>query len=566
MAPRKPRGTKLELKAPAHTVRRRPRSYIGGSLVSSGFEASRIGRRLSGWVAERRTTNALLAAGGEQLRARARQLCRENPYASNACEAFTAAAVGVGIKPSSLIDDPTLKVAIQKLWLRWSDEADADGLTDLYGLQALAARAMFEAGEVFIRFRPRRLSDGLSVPLRIQLYESEMLAYTKNEGAPSGNVIREGIEFNAIGERVAYHFYRSHPGEVYPVIFDFSYTRVPASEVLHLFMPKRPSSIRGVPQITPSMVRLYLLDLYDDAELERKKTAALFAGFVTKKSPTAPNPLDTEPSDNIALGPLDDPGPGAALAPLEPGQMQVLEEGESVEFSSPADVGGNYEAFIWRSLLAICAGCGVPYSAVTADSSKSNYSSSREQQVEFRRRIDQVQHLVLVFQMCRPIWQRWLQTAVLSGALPIKPADYLAAPHNYEAVKWIPPKWDWVDPLKDRKAEQLALDMGVKARSDVIEEEGEEPEETDRRIQADRMRELSMDLGFRPVTIRENVNIGAEAITPDEAIDAARDGGQTDDDPDAEDKDVTPATRTAVAMLVAADKHRAKLARRRAKQ
>ena len=512
-------------------------------MVSGGFEASRIGRRLRGWVAERRTTNALLAAGGEQLRARARQLCRENPYASNAKEAYVGAAVGTGIKPSPVIEDADLKKAIAKRWLQWTDEADADGLTDFYGLQALATGAMFDGGEVFVRFRPRRLTDGMSVPFKVQLLESEMLPYTKNEVAPNGNQIREGIEFDAIGQRAAYWFYRSHPGEVFPVVFDFSFTRVPASEVLHLFRPGRPGDIRGTPQITPSMVRLYLLDLYDDAELERKKTAALFAGFVTKKGPDSPGPLDTELGGSGSLSPLAiEVEPGSALAPLEPGGMQVLEEGESVQFSEPADVGGSYEAFIWRNLLAICAGCGVPYPSVTADTSKSNYSSSREQQVEFRRRIAQVQHHVLVFQMCRPIWARWFQTAVLSGALPIKPADYLADPMAYASVKWIPPKWDWVDPLKDRKAEQLALDMGVKSRSDVIEEEGEEPEDTDRRIQADRKRELAMDLGFRPVTIRENINIGAEADTPDEAIDAARDGGQTDEDPDAELEKPVPAS------------------------
>ena len=490
-------------------------------------------------MAERRTTNALLAAGGEQLRARARQLCRENPYASNACEAYAAAAVGVGIKPSSLIEDRNLKKAVQKLWTRWTDEADADNVTDFYGLQALAARAMFEAGEVFIRFRPRRLSDGLTVPLQLQLYESEMLAYNKNEGTSNGNVIREGIEFNALGQRVAYWFYKSHPGEVYPVVFDFSFSRVPADQVLHLYRPRRAGDIRGTPQITPAMVRLYLLDLYDDAELERKKTAALFAGFITKKGGNTEPPFPTEPA---WPGQGDEPPAGTAIAPLEPGGMQVLEEGESVEFSEPADVGGSYEAFIWRNLLAICAGMGVPYAAVTADTSKSNYSSSREAQVEFRRRIDQVQHAVFVYQMCRPIWQRWFRDAVVSGALPIKPGDFAKAPLDYTDVTWITPKWDWVDPLKDRKAEQLAIDMGVMSRDDAIEAEGNEPEENDRRIQAARQRELKMDLGFRPATIRENVNIAAEADTPDEAVEAVEDGGdRTEDDPKAEPQKPAPA-------------------------
>jgi len=89
---------------------------------------------------------------------------RSNPYAANASASFTAHAVGCGIKPSSLVEDGALKDKIQRLWLAWTDEADADGLTDFYGLQAMATRAMFEAGECFLRFRPRRPDDPGSGP------------------------------------------------------------------------------------------------------------------------------------------------------------------------------------------------------------------------------------------------------------------------------------------------------------------------------------------------------------------------------------------------------------------
>ena len=114
-------------------------------------------RRLVAWRAGGESINSLMLQGGELQRARARQLVRSNPYASNAAASFAAHAVGCGIKPSSLVEDGALKDQIQRLWLAWTDEADADGLTDFYGLQTMAARAMFEAGECFFRFRPRRL-------------------------------------------------------------------------------------------------------------------------------------------------------------------------------------------------------------------------------------------------------------------------------------------------------------------------------------------------------------------------------------------------------------------------
>ncbi len=138
-------------------------------------------RRLVAWRVGGESINSLMLQGGELQRACARQLVRTNPYASNAAASFAAHAVGCRIKPSSLVEDGALNDQIQRLWLAWTDEADADGLTDFYGLQTMAARAMFEAGECFFRFRARRPEDGLSVPLQLQMLSSEHLHLAKCE-------------------------------------------------------------------------------------------------------------------------------------------------------------------------------------------------------------------------------------------------------------------------------------------------------------------------------------------------------------------------------------------------
>jgi capsid protein len=88
---------------------------------------------------------------------------------------------------------------------------------------------------------------------------------------------------------------------------------------------------------------------------------------------------------------------------------------------------------------------------------------------------------------------------VLAGSLDVP--GFASAPGRFLAVKWIPPKWEWVDPLKDRKAEIEAIEAGLKSRSDVIESEGYDAEEVDRRIAADRARERALGLKFcRPET------------------------------------------------------------------
>ncbi len=463
---------------------------VSGRLSASAFEGSLQQRRLIAWKATQENINSLISMGGDTLRARARQIVRSNPYASNAANSFVANTVGTGIKPSSLIENVELKDEIQRLWLAWTDDADADGLTDFYGLQALSARALFEAGECFIRFRPRRMEDGLSVPLQLQLFEAEHLPLTKTETASNGNAIRCGIEFDKIGRRVAYHFYRKHPGDGTDQSNKDEIVRVPASEILHLYRPERPGQIRGVPWVSPAMVKLYLLDQYDDAELDRKKVAALFAGFITKNA-----------SEDNLLGEGEADSMGAAIAGLSPGTMQVLLPGEDVKFSTPADVGGSYELFQYRTLLAISAAMGVPYTNVTGDLKAANYSSIRSGTVEYRRRLEQFQHTVMIFQLCRPVWLRWLQTVAMSGVVSMP--EFSKNPSLYTPVKWITPKWEWVDPLKDRQAEKIAQDAGWKAPSDIIESEGYDVDETYKRIALDQKRRDDLGIKLGEVKIHE---------------------------------------------------------------
>ena len=457
------------------------------------FDASRMRRRLKSWQPTKATINTILTSNGETLRARCRDVMRNNPHAVSAVDSFAANLIGTGIKPSSLfINNPTLRQLLMELWLDWTDECDADGLADFYGMQSIVARSLFEAGECFIRFRNRRETDGYKVPLQIQLLESEMCPYGDNRKAPNGNFIMNGIELDHLGARAAYWFYPIHPGDaaIEAPPFNLQPVRVPATEVLHVFRCTRPGQMRGVPIVTPALVRLFLLDQYDDAELERKRIAAMFAGFITTPAPEDVIPIDglddSAPQDNIGL------------SGLEPGTMQTLLPGEDIKFAEPADVGGSYETFQYRQQLALFAALGIPYSLATSDLRRANYSSLRGSIVEYRRKLEQFQHNIMVFQMCAPIWRRWLDTAVLAEALPIPVKDYLEKQTAYQRAKWIPQRNDWVDPLKDRQAEKLAVDSGFKSRSDVIEAEGYDPEENDQRIAADHAREDRLGLDFTP--------------------------------------------------------------------
>ncbi len=460
------------------------RRMFGGTPVYDGTGG---GRRALAWMPGNPGAVAALSLAQDELRAKSRDLVRRNAWAAAGIEAFVANAIGTGIKPQSMVHDQTIREAIHSLWWDWCEQADAASLTDFYGLQALATRAMLEGGEALIRLRYRRTEDGLPVALQIQVLEAEHLPTTMNRDLSGGNVIRAGIEFDRLGRRVAYHLYRSHPndGLLAPMSSQggMDTVRVDATEVIHLFRPLRPGQIRGEPWLTRALVKLNELDQYDDAELVRKKTAAMFAGFITRMAP----------EDNL-MGESSADANGVALAGMEPGTLQILEPGEDIKFSAPADVGSSYAEFMRQQFRAVAAAMGITYEMLTGDLTQVNYSSIRAGLLEFRRRCEALQHGVIVHQLCRPIWRAWMDQAVLEGAIDLP--GYRKDRRNYQAAKWIPQGWSWVDPQKEFNAMKLAIRAGLMSRSEAISGNGYDAEDVDREIAADNARADALGLVF----------------------------------------------------------------------
>ena len=137
------------------------RRMFGGVPVYDGTGG---GRRALAWMPGNPGAVAALSLAQDELRAKSRDLVRRNAWAAAGIEAFVANAIGTGIKPQSMVQDQTIREAIHSLWWDWCEQADAAGLTDFYGLQALATRAMLEGGEALKRCS-RRVSCELWVAL-----------------------------------------------------------------------------------------------------------------------------------------------------------------------------------------------------------------------------------------------------------------------------------------------------------------------------------------------------------------------------------------------------------------
>ena len=168
------------------------------------------------------------------LRSRSRQQIQDNPVATSAIKQYVTNEVGEGMSPRLVLSDQGLQEDLQNWWRYTEQEIDAHGCTTFGGLQAIAMRGVYEAGEIFTQRRVRSLGLGLGVPFQVELMEGDYLPHGLNK-TDKGRRIRQGIEFDRVGMRAAYHFYKEHPGERYLGYLNSQETqRVKASEVHHM--------------------------------------------------------------------------------------------------------------------------------------------------------------------------------------------------------------------------------------------------------------------------------------------------------------------------------------------
>jgi lambda family phage portal protein len=310
--------------APGAGLRRvRQRHMI--DVLTRAYEGARQGRRTEGWIAAGTGANAEIAPALARLRDRSRDLVRNNPYAAKAVTALVSNMVGTGLMPRAKAAEPEVASLADRLWLEFAATADADGLTDFAGLQALIVRSLVESGEVLVRLRERRNEDGLAVPLQLQVLEADHLDSGRQAELAGGGFIVQGIEFDPLGRRRACWLYPAHPGDSRGSLVS---QRVPAERVLHLFERLRPGQVRGVPWFAPVMLKVRDLDAYDEAELVRKKIEACFAAFVTGVQ------------DEETLGRARVEPSGDRRETFEPGMIEYLEPGRDVKFASPTASGG----------------------------------------------------------------------------------------------------------------------------------------------------------------------------------------------------------------------------------
>lgn len=448
------------------------------SSMTHAHEAASTSRRMSTWGLGNFGPNDSVISGLSNVRARSREVRRNNPWIDGGVDTFIAYLVGTSISPRWKIEDKTLRDDIHGEWSESVKEMDYDGIYSFYGLQELISHGLVESGEALYRKRIVA-EEELRVPFQIQAFEPDLLDHSYTMPLPNGNEIRFGIEFNKREKRVAYHLYREHPGESFGFLSSFAGDRIPipAKEIGHVFRPLRPRQMRGFPWLKSVITRVYELDKCEDAELVRRVMAGMFVGAAIKpsgedgESSLMGRRLGSDPRGNPVVG-------------MEPGTMAEYPPGYNIIFSKPPDAGQGFFDLTKHHLRAIAKGSRNTYDKMTGDLSEVNFSSIRAGQNDLLQLVRQIQFHTLIFQLCEPVATAWMDLAIASGRLKIR--DYAENKRKYQQRDWVPDAPKYVNPLQDIQADILEVRAGFKSRPQKIAERGGDVEKVNAGILEDK--------------------------------------------------------------------------------
>jgi len=425
------------------------------------FNAAKTGNLYATWLPSNNTADIDIQTDLKTIRARSRELMRDDDYAKRFKRMIQSNVVGnQGIRLQNRAKDANGNLdkqandIIESAFKRWGKKGvcDVTGKYSFKDIQKMAISTMAEDGEVLIR-KVKNYDNEFGFAL--QLLEADHLDEKFN--IPERNIYM-GIEYDSWNKPVAYHLYKTHPGKVYDV--DLARVRVPADEIIHLFLPIRISATRGVPWMHTAMTRMKMVNGYEEAELTASRIAAAKGGFYVLKEGAEQFEGDyTDTSGNL-------------VEELEPGQINILPENIDFKSYDPQHPTTAFKDFMKVILRGVASGLDVSYNTLANDLEGVTYSSLRSGVLEEREAWKELQTW-LGENFLDNVFEEWLDMALLKQVVPLPYFKY----DKFNTPSWLYRGFSWVDPLKDMQANILAVKEGLKTHTQIASEMGLDLEE-----------------------------------------------------------------------------------------
>lgn len=432
------------------------------------FTAARVDRLTASWLATTASINQELRSDLDRLRARARDLAKNNDYARKFVRMVVTNVAGPdGFTLQARVEDAPGRPdtlanrAIEAGFADWSRRGvcEVSGRMSFPDLLRALMAGWGTDGEYLVR-RVRGAAAGNAYGYALQLLDVDRIDTNLNLAAASGrNAIVMGIEIDAFRRPVAYHLFTAHPAD--GAQGGRQRERVPAEDIFHGYEVEHAEQVRGVPPMAAAMLSLHNLGEFEKSALLAARKGADTLGFFV--SPNGEPPSVGQETD----------ANGEAIQVSVPGTYDTLPDGYDFRPNDSRYPDAMMADFVKGYLRRIASGLNVAYNGLANDLEGVNFSSIRSGVIDER---DQwmIKQQWLTESLLRPLFEEWLSAALLSGRLVMPNGSPLPASKRdkFSAHAWQGRRWQWVDPVKDIEAARLAIKSGVSSPQRIAAQQG----------------------------------------------------------------------------------------------
>jgi lambda family phage portal protein len=421
------------------------------------YDAGNYDRLNAGWIAYNQSAENTDRYNRETVRARARDLERNSDMANSVIGAYKRNIVGLGVTLQADTPSEKLNDAIEEAWKEWCKKKNCD-VTETQSFSQMTRMAV-ERKKVDggILFRKCYLRGGV-VPFRLQALEVDELDTTAMTPHSKGNRVVGGIEYNSYNKPMGY-WIRQYSIDGFSNI-DPVY--VPAKDIIFIFTKRRPSQIREMSDLSPTITRIRDANEFMTAVSVKERIAACLSVFIKKTISTT----------GIGRGTTQQTGPRTSYEGknISPGMIKELNAGDEIQVVNPTGQATDAASYVKLQQRLIGAGQGLSYEATSRDMSQSNYSSARQGIIEDEQTYIEDRELFDEFR--DEVYETFIISGVLSGLFDIKDFWNPEKKSKYLAHKWVAAPKPWIDPSKEATATKIALQTGQKTLQQVAAENG----------------------------------------------------------------------------------------------
>lgn len=516
--------------APGWGKRRIANKYMAEELQRSwNYDAGEGGARNHYWNVVNESGEQTDKWDRNRVRARARDLERNSDQMNAVLDAFVRNVYGPGWELQTKVGDgesadyTKLNKQIEAAWKRWKKARNCDvtGAQSFDEMIRMCVRRKKVDGGVLLVKRYTPKNDGF-LPFKLQVFEVDELDETANAPKYKGDTIVGGIEYNSWNRPKGYWFRQYDITGMQEMDSVF----VSADDVIFYFTKTRPSQIREMSDMSPTISRIRDVNQYLEAVAVKERIQACFAVFFKPQSVAGMG----FGRSGIKTNDKDDGGYLGKT--LSPGMMAELPAGEEPYSVNPTGQAQNAAEFVKLQQKMLAAGQGMSYEAVSRDMSETNYSSARQSAIEDERTFAAEQESLQ--DVLDEIYETFVISLALSGKVQMP--GFWQDKEKYMNHSWIMPAKKWIDPVKEANANLTALKSGQKTFQTLCAEGGRDWKDVlDETSEAFKYAgKLGIDLtdillttGAKPVEDKDTTQQGGEE---DEPKKPEEDGGNSPDE------------------------------------